>query len=217
MSAVLRFARFDLRTMALTQPLRVLLPLLFTVVFCVTLPVPGFGIVIGAVVATVSASVPFQGDERGRLDTLYGIAPIGRTAVVLGRYCSMVVFALTAVGLGTATTFVMRAVRHQDFGWPLVGAMLLASFACVGVAYAVQLPWFFALGFTRGRPMVYIPVAIIAVAGTVVSRSGWFADVGPADVLAPPGWLAVVVCVAVVVLLVVSAAIATRVYRRREL
>ncbi|MDR6573578.1 MULTISPECIES: ABC-2 transporter permease [unclassified Curtobacterium] len=216
MTAVLQFARFDLRTMALTQPLRVLLPLLFTVVFCVTLPVPGFGIAIGAVVATVSASIPFQGDERGRLDTLYGIAPIGRTAVVLGRYCSMTVFALTAIGVGTATTLVMRVVRHQDFGWPLVGTMLLASLACVGVAYAVQLPWFFALGFTRGRPMIYIPVGIIAVAGTIVGRSGWFATPRSIDVLVPPLWLVALVFAAVLVLLV-SAGIAMRVYRRREL
>ncbi|WFR65756.1 hypothetical protein P9139_11250 [Curtobacterium flaccumfaciens] len=61
MNALVRFTRFDLVTIALTQPLRVLLPLLFTVVFCVTLPVPGLGIAIGAIVASVSASVPFQG------------------------------------------------------------------------------------------------------------------------------------------------------------
>jgi|GEM_PF-2523603 len=216
-AAVIRFARFDLVAMARTQPLRVLLPLLFTVVCCVTLPVPGMGIAVGAVVAAVSASIPFQGDERGRLDTLYGIAPIGRTAVVLGRYLSMLVFAVVAVGIGTATTLVMGAVRHQDIGWPIVATMLLGAAACVGISFAVQLPWFFALGFTRGRPMIYIPVGIIAVVGFIVGQTGWFDGIGPADVLTPAPWLAALVLVAVVALFVGSAAVAVRVYRRREL
>lgn len=216
-TTALRFARFDLVSMARTQPLRIVLPLLFTVVFSITLPVPGLGVVVGAVVASVSASIPFQGDERGRLDTLYGIAPIGRTAVVLGRYLSMLVFAVVAVGIGTATTLVTGAVRHQDIGWPLVATMLLGATACVGLAYAVQLPWFFALGFTRGRPMVYIPVAIIAVVGFVVGQVGWFGDVEPADLVAPSPTLVGIVVVAVAAAIAVSATIAVRLYQRREL
>lgn len=182
-----------------------------------TLPVPGLGIVVGAVVAAVSASIPFQGDERGRLDTLYGIAPIDRSAVVIGRYLSMVVFAVVAVGLGTATTLVVGAVRGQDFGWPLIATMLLAAAACVGIAYAVQLPWFFALGFTRGRPMIYIPVGIMAVVGFTAGQAGWLDDVEPADVLAPAPWLAALVLMGVVLLFVASAVVAVRMYRRREL
>jgi len=216
-TAIIRFARFDLSTTARTQPARVLLPLLFIVVLAATLPAPGLGIVVGAVIAAVSASIPFQGDERGRLDTLYGVAPIGRTAVVLGRYVTMIAFGIAAVGVGTVTAFVSASLRHQELPWPLVATMLLAAVACVGVSYAFQLPWFFLLGFTRGRPMIYIPVAIVAVAGFIAGRVGWLEGIGLADVLAPAPGVAALVLIGVIALLGVSAAVSVRVYRRREL
>ncbi|WIE64114.1 ABC-2 transporter permease [Curtobacterium sp. MCLR17_036] len=217
-TALARFTRFDLTTIALTQPLRVLLPLGFIVVFSVVFPVPGTGIVMGAAIAAVSASVPFQADERGRLDTLYGIAPVGRTAVVLGRYVSMVVYAVVALGVGVAATLAVAAVRQQDVAWPFLATMLLVGAGAVFVAVAVQLPWFFALGYTRGRPMVYIPIAVIAVGAFLVGQTGLVGSSGsPADFAAPSGAVAATVLGIGVVLLAASAALAVRLYRRRQL
>lgn len=217
-ATVARFTRFDFVTIATTQPARVLLPLAVIVVIGATMPIPGFAIVMGAVVASVSASVPFQGDERGRLDTLYGIAPVARSAVVIGRYVSLLVFAALAIGIGTATTLVMRAVHHEDFGRPLLATMFLVAFGCVCVAFAVQVPWFFALGFTRGRPMVYIPVAAMAFVGFAISQTGLFDGTTSLHLNgAPPISVAIGVLVAGVLLLVVSALVAVRLYRRREL
>ncbi|WFR65757.1 hypothetical protein P9139_11255 [Curtobacterium flaccumfaciens] len=95
--------------------------------------------------------------------------------------------------------------------------MLLVAFGCVCVAFAVQLPWFFALGFTRGRPMIYIPVGIIAVIGFVAGQAGWLGQAGPLEVRAPSVLLATVVLVGGAVLLAASAVVAVRVYQRREL
>lgn len=212
-----RFARFDLANIATTQPLRVLLPILLAAVFAVTLPVQGAGIVIGAVIAAVTVSVPFQGDEHGRLDVLYGLAPVGRAAVVLGRYLSLLVIALATVGVGALTSFVVGGVRQQPAAWPVVATMLLVAVGVVSVAIAVQVPWFFALGFHRGRPMIYVPVAVIAVVGFIAGRTGLFD--GPVDVAVglPPLAATVGVLVLAALLLAVSAVIAIRVYARREL
>ena len=216
-TALARFTRFDLATIATTQPLRVLLPILLTVVFAVTLPIQGAGIVIGAIVAAVSVSAPFQSDEHGRLDVLYGIAPLGRAAVVLGRYLSLLVIAAVTVGVGALTSFVVDEVRHQAPAWPLASTTLLIAFGVVSAAIAVQVPWFFALGFHRGRPMIYIPVGIISIAGFIGGRTGVFDGAAGISIGIPSLVVTAAVLIAGVAALVVSAAVAVRVYRRREL
>lgn len=208
------FVGFDLRNML---TVRSLLPLLFVVVFGATLPVPGLPIVIGALIASVTVSTPFQTDERGDLDTLYATAPLSRRSVVLGRYVSALVFALAAVLIGTGTSLVSASVRGDALAWPLVAVMLLVALACVCVTYAVQLPWFFALGFTRGRPMIYIPVAVIAVAGFLAGQSGMLTSATPADFSVPTWPLAGGVIVGGIAVLVASVLVSARVYRRREL
>jgi len=167
------FTLFDVRNFATTQPLRMILPLALVVLFGASVPIPGAPIVIAALIASITTSYYFQGDERGMLDTLYAASSISRPAVVIGRYISALIFAAAAVGLGAATTVVMTAVRHQSLSWPLALGMLVAAFGIVSVALAVQLPWFFALGFTRGRPMIYIPVGILSIAGFVAGQTGF--------------------------------------------
>lgn len=216
-AALARFTRFDLANLATTQPLRVLLPILLAAVFVVTLPVAGAGIVIGAVIAAVTVSVPFQGDEHGRLDVLYGLAPVGRAAVVLGRYLTLLVIALATIAVGALTSFVVGGLRHQAPTWPVVSTMLLVAVGVVSVAIAVQVPWFFALGFHRGRPMISVPVAVIATAGFVAGRTGLFAGSLDLAVGLPPLATTVAVLVLGAGVLVVSALVAIRVYRRREL
>lgn len=212
------FTLFDLRNFATTQPLRMLLPLALVVVFGATVPLSGAPIVIGALMAAVTASYYFQGDERGLLDTLYAITPISRCSVVVGRYISMLVLAAISVGLGAATAFIAAAIRHESLSWPVTATMLLAAFGIVTVAFAVQLPWFFALGFTRGRPMVYVPVGVIAVAAFVASQTGLrHGSVRLASFSDPSALATAMVLILGAAALVASATVAVRLYRKRAL
>ena len=212
------FTLFDVRNFATTQPLRMILPLALVVLFGASVPIPGAPIVIAALIASITTSYYFQGDERGMLDTLYAASSISGPAVVIGRYISALIFAAAAVGLGAATTVVMTAVRHQSLSWPLALGMLVAAFGIVSVALAVQLPWFFALGFTRGRPMIYIPVGILSIAGFVAGQTG-FLD-GSIQITSSGVPLALVSILIVAfgcAVIAVSIAIAVRLYRKREL
>ncbi|MGN6445910.1 ABC-2 transporter permease [Amnibacterium sp.] len=215
--SVARFTRFDLTTIATTQPVRLGLPLLLTVLFSATLPVPGAGVVVGALIAAVTVSVPFQGDEHGRLDVLYGVAPVGRSAVVLGRYASLLVIAAVAIAIGAASSVVLAAVRHETLEAPAVATLLLVAVGIVSAAIAVQVPWFFALGFHRGRPMIYVPVAVVTILGFFAGRFGLFDATTGIGSGAPAAALGVAVVAGCVLLLAVSSVVAIRCYRRREL
>jgi ABC-type transport system involved in multi-copper enzyme maturation permease subunit len=194
-----------------------LIPLAFVVVFGATLPLPGVPIPVGALIASLTASYPFQADERGLLDTLYATAPVHRRAVVFGRYVSVLVFAAVAIGIGTATTLVLAALRHESIGWPTLALMLLIAFGILAVALAVQLPWFFALGYTTGRPMIYIPVALISVLGFIAGEAGLLNGTTVIAAVAPSPATALLVLLGGAALLAASAFTASLLYQRREL
>jgi ABC-type transport system involved in multi-copper enzyme maturation permease subunit len=209
------FTRFDVRNAVTTQPRRLLIPLLLVAVTGFVLPVPGMPMVIGAVMGSLLVSYPFQADERGHLDTLYATTPVTPRAVVVGRYLTVLAVAAVAVLVGAATTFAVSAVNHRAVDPVELGAVAVAAVAIVVLACAVQLPVYFALGYTKARPMMFVPVIVIAVGAGLLGRTDAFDGLldGPVPPLAP---VAVAVVVGGAVLLTVSAVIAERVYRRRE-
>lgn len=192
-----------------------LLPLAFIVVVGILLPVPGMAIVASAFVTSLMLSAPFLGDERDHLDTLYGVLPISRRAVVVGRALSIVLYGVIAMAVATATTLVVAAVRGTPVAPELLGFGFAAAFAVVGVAVGVQLPVLFRVGYSRGRLMVYAPALLLA-AGAWISQTFGLVD---GDVIgAIPPALGLGVCVVIgVVGLVVGVAVAVRLYSTREL
>ncbi len=214
------FTRFDLLGLVTTQTRRVAIPILFVIVCGIALPVPGLPIIVAALVVSVSASYPFLADERGLLDTLYAAAPLTRRSVVIGRYLTLLVFGAAAVAIGAVVSLTGAAIRSQSLGAPTLVLLLLIAFGILTVALAVQLPWFFALGYTKSRPMIYIPVAIISIVGFLAGQSGLF-DGSQILVGAPTAASLLTVTVIVlplgVGLLVASVVVASHLYARREL
>lgn len=192
-----------------------LLPLAFIVVVGILLPVPGMAIVASAFVTSLMLSAPFLGDERDHLDTLYGVLPISRRAVVVGRALSIVLYGVIAMAVATVTTLAVAAVRGSTVAPEVLGLGFAAAFAVVGVAVGIQLPVLFRVGYSRGRLMVYAPALLLA-AGAWISQTFGLID---GDVVgAIPPILGLGVCVALgVVGLVVGVALAVRLYSTREL
>lgn len=192
-----------------------LLPLAFIVVVGVVLPLPGMAIVASAFITALMLSAPFLGDERDRLDTLYGILPISRRAVVVGRALSILLYGVAAMVIATATTLVVAAVRGVAVSPDMMGLGYAAAFAATGVSIGVQLPVLFRVGYSRGRLVIYAPALLIAAA-IWVSQTFGLVD-GDAIVSIPPA-LTIGVCLAVGLIgLVVGILVAIRVCSTREL
>jgi ABC-type transport system involved in multi-copper enzyme maturation permease subunit len=211
------FARFDLGTLATTQARRVLIPVFFIVIVGLFLPVPGAAIVVGAVVAAASISYPFQADERGSLDTLYLTSSVSRREVVIGRYATILVMSAVYVALGAVVSIVAGVVQQHPLGWPLASFMLLIAFGVVVVCVVVQLPWFFALGFTRARPMIYLPLAALSIAGFIAGQAGLLDGVSSLSLpAAPNAEVSAGILAAGIALVVVSVSVASNRYQRRR-
>jgi len=214
------FFRFDLQNLLTTQSRRVIIPVALIVAFSITLPVPGLPIIIAAFVASVTASYPFQADERGLLDTLYATAALTRRSVVVGRYLTLLVFGAAVIALATALTVLTAFIQHQSLGWTTVAFLLVLAFGVLAVAFAVQLPWFFALGYTKSRAMIYIPVAVISIAGFIAAQFGLLNRAQLPAVVAMPALTAVIAEIVLplgAALLIASIVTTSRLYARREL
>lgn len=139
-----------------------LLTLAFVVVIGVLLPVPGMAVMAAAAVTSLMVSAPFLGDERGHLDTLYGVLPVSRRTVVIGRALSVFSYYLVAAALATAVTVVMATVRGDAIAVEILLIAHASALAFVGLSMALQLPVFFRIGYSRGRLMAYAPVFVVA-------------------------------------------------------
>jgi hypothetical protein len=213
------FTRFDIINFATTQVRRVLLPLLFVIVFGLAVPAGGLPVLVGAAVAVASVSYLFQADERGLLDTLYATASVSRRDVVIGRYLTVILYAIVAAVLGIAVSLVGGVIDHHSFGWPVLATALLGAFVVIAIGVSAQLPFYFALGFTKARPLMFIPIVLVGGAGVVAIQLGVLKGIG-GDIVS---WtvnnpaIDAIGLAAGIALLVFSASIAVARYTRREL
>lgn len=208
------FARFDLQTWVLQK--QALLPLAFIAVIAVILPVPGIAIIGAALVTSLVLSTAFLGDERGNLDTLYGILPVSRRSIVIGRTLSLVAYYLLAAAIATVVTYVVAAVRSETISVDLLLLLHAVALAIVGLSFSLQLPVFFRIGYARARYMAYAPSATLAAVAWLAQAMGAMDDLSNFEsfpVLIVGGIAAVLGTVGVAI----GALAAVAAYRRRSL
>jgi len=210
MNAVARMTQLDLRTV---RPYRtqVVILLILTPLLAALWRQPTVAPVMVMVMSVFVAAYPFAIAEKNDLDTLYGVLPIRRRALVAGRYWFAMVLVVIAAVVGTLIGFAMGAAMGLPFGCVELGYLLVAAFVIVGVLVSVQFPLYFALGYTRARLVTFLP--IFAVMAVVILAM----DVLPKDsiTLPSPAVLVAIAVVGTVALLVASVAISARLDARR--
>ncbi|CAN5277405.1 hypothetical protein BH09ACT2_BH09ACT2_08390 [soil metagenome] len=168
---IAKFILFDM--LNFVTPVKRVAPALFLVLVAPAVaPWPAVGIGSAAIVMSLLASNPFATDERGRLDTLYATLPMSRQNIVVGRYLALVVMYLVVAVLATASTLFVQIASGDAVDFWLLGVVNVASLLIFAVGLAVQLPFFFSLGFTRARLMTFIPATLLVGGAALASQLG---------------------------------------------
>mgnify|MGYP000956389816 CR=1 FL=1 len=167
---IISFTRLDLS--AWFPRTQTLLTLLFVAVVGVILPIPGMAIVAAGLVTSLMVSAPFLGDERGHLNTLYGVLPVSRGTVVAGRALSILCYYLVAAALATVVTVVTAVVRGSQIPTELLLVAHAVSLGFIGLSMALQLPVFFRIGYSRGRLMAYARAFVVAGGAWLLQATG---------------------------------------------
>lgn len=215
---MIRFTLFDLRNAVSTTPVRLLLMLGLIALIGAASPVQGTAIVVGGSIGAIMLTSLFLTDERGRLDALYGLSRVSRTGVVVGRYATALIIAACTSVFGLVVSLILDAIHRASVNWSLMELMGVAAFTVVAVGIALLMPWYFAMGYARGRQGMVVLLSAVVVLGLLGSRTSLFDDIAMPTGLGNigAGTIAIIVLAGLAVL-TASAVLASRLYRNRNL
>lgn len=175
-------------------------------------------------------------DARSGADRFIHSLPVTRADVVRARYGTAIVLAAVVLGIGAAVGMARAvATAPPAAGWPRwfspdVG---LAYLVVMAVIIAVYLPCYFRWGYGRGTVVAAVLLAGLVIAGDVVgNEADSLSRVAPGEGGLPRGLVvrvvvamadarglaatSVITLACAAAMLAVSAAAASRLYRRRE-
>lgn len=107
----------------------------------------------------MTTAYPFAVEERSDMARLYGILPVKKRELVLGRY----LFVLALGVLALAVSLVVQPVVLRSLGVPVEGRDLIWAAVGGGILFTLytvfQLPGYYKFGSIKGRVFLYLPVA----------------------------------------------------------
>jgi len=214
-SALAAAVRLDVRTVSPYR--RQLLPLVGVAAILSAVSTDSVVVVLaGAVFGSATASYPFAVGDKYDLDTLRAVLPVPRGLLVAARYLFAAGVYLVVGALATALALLAAAAREQPVDAGALLTALAVGFGTYAVLAGLQLPVYYALGYTRGRMVAFLPVVLASTAvGLVLSSTGGRAPDVAAWLVDRTGPVAALCLGAGVVVLAASAAVSWRLDGRR--
>lgn len=161
MSTLSAAVRLDARTVS--PYWRQLLPLVGAAgILAVVSREPVVVVVAGAVFGSVAASYPFAVGDKHDLDTLRAVLPVSRGVLVAGRYLYALALYLVIAVLTTTLAALGASMQNGavDVSAGDLGSAVAVGFGVYALLAGTQLPVYYALGYTRGRMVAFVPLVL---------------------------------------------------------
>ncbi|WP_163274970.1 ABC-2 transporter permease [Cellulomonas iranensis] len=214
MSAAAAALRLDVMTV---RPYtRQLLMVLGAMGVLVVIGPPAVGLMAGAVFAAVVAAYPFAVEDKNDLGTLHASLPVQRGTLVLARYVLSLLTYLVATAAATVLAVAWSTTGDAVVTAGELGLVATAGFVTYALLVGIQLPVYYAVGYTRGRLLGYVPIMLLSAGGAALGASG---EVDLGGLVEPlerqPGLVAGLAVLGGATVLVLSALASWRLDRRR--
>lgn len=159
----------------------------------------------------------FSITEKNSMERLYGILPIRKSDMVIGRYLFIIIMGLIALIFSLIVHPIILTILGEDISQ---SDLIYATFTGIFLfaLYTVfQLPGYYKLGSIKGRVFMYVPVAgflitLLLITKAPVSESKLLFAVSNSPVL-----LMLLVIIFVIVMYVVSILISIKVLKNKEM
>jgi len=181
---------------------------------------PEYGMMFIMVFGVTSSGSVFSVHEKSSSDKLYGILPLKKSEMILGRYLYALIIGVAYVLVSGILGFVLSKIMGVDMGALTYWATIAIAFLYFGFATGIAYPIYFKFTFAKAYVFTMIPMYVIVVLFLVLTRKGNLAgDLGRlADFFAPRVYLLPIFGVlGGLILLSVSALIANLIYTRKEI
>jgi hypothetical protein len=163
MNDVLKVARLDLRVV-LPYSKQMLIVLAIAPVFGFVMHDPRSVIPASVVYTSMLVSYPFSIGDKHDLATLYGVLPLARSRIVLGRYAfALAAFPVVAL-VGLVTTVAIAPVLGATVTGTELAVLVVVSLGLFALLVSLQFPLYFWLGYTKARLVATIPFFVLFAA-----------------------------------------------------
>ena len=137
-----------------------------------------FSVFMTVIISTMLIGYPFSISEKNGMERIYGILPISRKHLVIGRYIYTCSIGLLVSLVPPIIYSVLLRVLGVTVSLPEICMSAVFGFAIFSFYTVIQLPGYYKYGALKGRAFVYIPLIVYIVLAYVLLRfevvSEWF-------------------------------------------
>lgn len=159
----------------------------------------------------------FSITEKNSMERLYGILPIRKSDMVIGRYIFIIIMGLIALVFSLVAHPVILTILGETIStFDLINAATIGIF--LFALYTVfQLPGYYKFGSIKGRVFMYIPVAGFLITLLLISKIPAHESKLLFTVINSPVLRMLLAIIFVIVMYVVSILISIRILKNKEL
>lgn len=152
--------------------------LVLAVVNVIILKSFSFGVFFTVIISTMFIGYPFSISEKNGMEKMYGILPVSKKHLVMGRYIYTCSIGLLVSLLPPIIYSILLRVLGVTVSLPEICMSAVFGFAIFSFYTVIQLPGYYKYGALKGRGFMYIPIVVYIALAYVLLRfevvSGWF-------------------------------------------
>lgn len=108
--------------------------------------------------------------EKNHLNKLYGILPLGKSDVVIGRYLYAFFFGIVQAVLAGIIAYAISFVTNKATDNFTLTAALSLSFLYYCFSIGIAFPVYFKYGFSKAYVFTMVPIYLIFIGGIFISK-----------------------------------------------
>ena len=216
MSNILKSARLDI---ALVKPyfkticFTLLLPIVFTAINRSLLT----GVSFAMCFIAMTTGYTFSITEKNNMDRLFGILPVRKSELVIGRYVFVIAMGLISLIISLIAQPLVLKVLGETVGVFDIVTAAIAGVFLFALYTVFQIPGYYKYGSIKGRVFMYIPVAGFLITLLLITKS----PVGESKllftVINSPILLMLLAVIFVIAMYVVSILVSIKILKNKEM
>lgn len=169
MNRILKATKLDFMTGKSTLKMTAIL-LLFAVVIGAVSKGPIYTMLFTMVFAVTSSGTIFSILEKNHSDKLYGVLPLKKSEMIIGRYLYALIIGLVYVVIAGILGFVMSKISGVSLDSFSYWGTLALAFIYFSFATGISYPIFIKFSFTKAYIFTMLPMYVIAVLLLVLTK-----------------------------------------------
>ena len=106
---------------------------------------------------------PFESTDKSNLNVLYTSLPTNRKTQVSARYGFILISLVITIIISIITALIVNSIFDQNHDFNVYIAFIALSFGIFLTMTGFQTPFFYKIGYTKGKIFMWIPIIVVVV------------------------------------------------------